>query len=46
MTFNRLDYYLLSLAAASLGAIYLIRQYCAPLPLHRRAAVAVKRRVL
>lgn len=37
MTFTRLDYTLLSLAAASLGAIVLI---------HRRAAVAVKRRVL
>lgn len=46
MTFTRLDYYLLSLAAASLGAIVLIREHCRPLPLHRRAVVAVKRRVL
>jgi hypothetical protein len=46
MTFNRLDYTLLSIAAAALGGIYLIRQYCAPLPLHKRAVVALKAKVL
>jgi hypothetical protein len=46
MTFDRSDYYLLSLSAACLGAIFLIREYCSPLPLHRRAVVAVKRKVL
>lgn len=46
MTLNRLDYTLLSIAAAALGAIILIREYCRPLPLHRRVCVAVKRRVV
>lgn len=46
MTFDRLDYTLLSVAAASLGAIVLVREYCRPLPVHRRAVVAMKRKVL
>lgn len=44
---NRSDYYyLLSLAAACLGAIVLLKEICKPLPLHRRVAVAVKRKAL
>lgn len=44
--FNPLDYYLLSMAAASIGAIHVIREYCQPLPLRRRLVVAVKAKVL
>lgn len=46
MTFNRLDYTLLSIAAAALGGIFLVREYCRPLPLHRRAVAALKAKVL
>jgi hypothetical protein len=45
MTFTKLDYYLLSLAAAALGGIVLIREHCKPLPLHKRVAVALKAKV-
>ena len=44
--FNHFDYTLLSIAAAALGGIYLIREYCRPLPLHKRAVVALKGKVL